>query len=341
MPFIYPNMTTLRQIGQTLLPRLTADRVVFNADMFPLATVDQHNLEWEQKDNVIGLQQGRGLNNRPARIQRLGGKRYMVEPGVYGEYAVVDEREITTRRNWGGPDDQPINISDLVLECQNQLLQRRLDRQEWIIWALLTTGQVLVPAPNGAVIYVDQYTFQSFDAGVGWGTPATSTPLADFRAVALKSRGYSVTFNSTSKAFMNQVTYNKMLTNTNPADIGGRRTNGLSTINSPQDLNALLLGDGMPTPVVYDNGYLDETNTFRTFIPDDKVVVVGRRTNGESVGEYRMTRNANNPGAAPGPYTKVVDDEDVVPRTVIVHDGHSGGPVIQFPSAICLMDVAV
>jgi hypothetical protein len=341
MAFIYPSIMHLQQIAQVLGPRLAAQRVPFGPDLFPIVNVDQHNLEWEQLDDVIGLQQGRGLNGQPARIQRLGGKRYMVEPGVYGEYAAIDERELTIRRPWGASDDTPINVTDLVLECQNQLLQRRLDRQEWIVWTLMLNGTVTVPAPNNAVIYTDQYTMQSFDSGVGWGTPATSTPLADFRAVRLKGRGYGVSFGSGAKAYMNQVTLNNMLSNTNPNDIGGRRGPGLATINSADGVQQLLTADGLPTIVPYDEGYLAEpSGTFTTFLPDNRVVVVGRRRNGESIGQYRMTRNANNPGAAPGPYMKVVDDPDVIPRTLTVHDGHSGGPVLTFPSAICIMDVS-
>jgi hypothetical protein len=340
MSFIYPSIMHLRQISQVLGADLARARLPFGPDLFPIRNVDQHNLEWEQLDDVIGLQQGRGLNGQPARIQRLGGKRFMVEPGVFGEFAGIDERELTIRRPWGATDDTPINVTDLVLECQNQLLQRRLDRQEWIVWTLLTTGAVSVPAPNGAIIYIDQYTTQQFDAGIGWGTPATSTPLADFRAVALQGRGYGVSFGSGSRAILNQVTLNKLLSNTNPADMGGRRTSGLATINSPADVQQLLTSDGLPTLVPYDEGYLDNSGVFTPFIPDNKVIVVGRRRNGESIGEYRMTRNANNAGAAPGPYMKVVDDPDAVPRTVVVHDGHSGGPVLYFPSAVVLMDVA-
>jgi hypothetical protein len=339
MPYSYPTHIELRRIAQILLPRLMANRIVFADGFFPIRTVDAHALEWAQLDDVLGLQQGRGLNGRPARIQRLGGKRFMLEPGVYGEYAMIDEREITTRRPWGATQEVTIDISDLVAECQAQLLQRRLDRQEWIVWTLLTTGAVNVPAPDGAVIYSDQYTFQSFAASVPWATVATATPLADFRAVALKARGYSVSFNSGARAYMNQVTYNAMLSNINQTDIYGRRTDGLATINSPDQLNALLLGDGLPSPVVYDEGYKNDAGTFTTFIPDNKVVVIGNRRDGQPVGEYRMTRNANNAGAAPGAYQKVVDDPNEVPRTVVVHDGHSGGPVVYFPSAICVMTV--
>lgn len=337
MAYIYPTTRELRRIAQVLLPNLTRNRLGFQ--LLPLRTVDAHALEWAQLDDVLGLQQGRGLNGQPARVQRLGGKRFMLEPGVYGEWATIDEREITTRRPWGASDSININISDLVRECQDQLLQRRLDRQEWIIWTLLVTGQLNIPAPNGSVIYADQYTFQTFAAGVPWATSATATPLADFRAVALKARGYSVSFNASARAYMNQVTYNAMLSNLNQADIYGRRTDGLATINSPAQLQALLLGDGLPTPVVYDEGYKNDAGTFTTFIPDNKVVVIGNRRDGQSIGEYRMTRNANNEGAAPGPYMKVVDDPDAVPRTIVVHDGHSGGPVVYFPSAICVMTV--
>lgn len=338
MALIYPNITRLRQINQLLGPRLAANRIVF--DIFPIRSVDEHNLEWEQQDDVVGLQQGRGLNGQPARIQRLGGKRFMVEPGVYGEFGTVDEREITIRRQWGGADDQAIDITTLVREVQDQLVQRRLDRQEWIVWTLLLNGTVTVPAPNGAVIYTDQYTLTSFDAGVGWGTPATSTPLSDFRAVQLLGRGKGVSFTSGSKAYMNAVTWNNMLANLNPADIYGRRTDGLATINSPDQMRSLLLGDGLPTPTIYDEGYLNDTGVWTPWLPDNKIVVIGQRRNGEAIGEYRMTRNANNPGAAPGPYMKVVDDPDAVPRTVTIHDGHSGGPVLFYPSAICVMDVA-
>lgn len=339
MPFIYPNILKLRQIGQLLGPDLARNRLPFADDLFPITNVDEDSLAWEQLDDVIGLQQGRGLNGQPAKIQRLGGKRYIVAPGVYGEFATIDERELTVRRAWGATDDSPVDISTLVLECQNQLIQRRLDRQEWIVWTLLLTGAFTVPAPNGAVIHTDTYTTQTFTSGVGWGTPATSTPLADFRAVKLKGRGYGVSFGAGARAIMNQVTLNKMLANTNQADIGGRRTNGLATINSTSEMQQLLTGDGLPDIVVYEEGYLNEpSGTWTPYIPDNKVVVIGKRRNGESIGQYRMTRNANNPGSGPGPYMKVVDNPDNVPRTVVVHDGHNGGPVMFYPSAVVVMD---
>jgi hypothetical protein len=89
--------------------------------------------------------------------------------------------------------------------------------------------------------------------------------------------------------------------------------------------------------VIYDEGYLDEAGVFTLYIPNGKAVLIGSRRDGQPVGEYRMTRNANNPGISPGAYTKVVDDPDDVPRSVEVHDGHNGGPVLYFPSAIVVV----
>ena len=70
------------------------------------------------------------------------------------------------------------------------------------------------------------------------------------------------------------------------------------------------------------------------------MIVVGRRTTGASLGRYIMTRNVNNPGFAPGAYTKVITKDDEVPLAVEVHDGHNGGPALEFPSAIIKMNVA-
>jgi hypothetical protein len=330
--FIYPTLLQMQQIQRTLLPRLEANRVVFQPNFFPVRFVDSHLLEWQQRDNFIGLQQARGLNGRPSQVRPIGGQVFQFEPGVYGEFQDVDERELTTRRQWGS-FDAPINISDLVLEKQEHLLQRRLDRIELIIWTLLLNGQFSVPAPNGAVVHVDKFSTQTYSVGVPWSTYATATPLADIRAVQLLSRGYSVNFGASARMYMNRVTFNNILSNANALDLYGRRGIGGGTLG-PDGVNAILAGEDLPGIVIYDEGYLDENGVFRLFLPNGKIVLIGARRDGEPVGEYRMTRNANNPGMAPGPYTKVVDDPDNVPRTVTVHDGHNGGPIIYFPSAI-------
>ena len=334
--YVYPTNQELQMIEQTKVHALSAQDPIF--EHFPMVNVDSHVLSWEQIDNYKGLQQIRGLNGQPKRVNALGGNRFTIEPGVYGEYGTIDELELTTRRPWG-QFNGGIDISDLVASKQDQLLARRLDLIKSILWTLVTTGTFTVANELAQTMYAGTYAVQSFTAGVAWGTSATATPLANFRSVQLLSRGYSVNFGAGSRAYMNRVTFNKMISNTNNADIAGRRTSGLLSVLNLDEVNGVLAGEGLPMIVVYDEGYINAAGTFVPFIADDKVIVIGSRPGNQAVGDYAMTRNANNPNLDPGPYMKVIDREEDVPRQIVVHDGHNGGPRIYFPSAIVRMNV--
>jgi hypothetical protein len=59
-----------------------------------------------------------------------------------------------------------------------------------------------------------------------------------------------------------------------------------------------------------------------------------------------MTRNANNPGYAPGSYTYTIDrtgngpnGQRQTPPNIEVHQGHNGGPRLEYPGSILLMSV--
>jgi hypothetical protein len=339
--FGIPTSAELKQIEQDLIPRLEADRPIFQ--YMPMETSEEYLLMWEQEDNFQGLQQIRGLDGAPTRVNMVGAKRYMAQPGVYGEFKLLDEQTILTRRQYGTFGNQ-IPLTDLVMGAQRHLLGRRVDRIEQILWSILQ-GTYSVAGPNGAVMATDTYSPQTFSAGVTWATAATATPLADFRAVQLKSRGHSVNFGAGAVAFMNRATVNAILSNTNAADFYGRRVAGLATANSLPDINRLLAMDDLPQIAVYDEGYLSDgtdgntAGSFQLFIPNNKVIVIGKRPGGVRIGGYRTVPNINNPGFGTGPYTKVIIEDKVVPPKFEVHDGHNGGPVLYFPSAIVIMTV--
>src|SRR5690242_18738692 len=118
---LYPTNAELTQIAQDRLPRLIEQRPVFR--FFPITTPDAALVMWEQIDNYKGLQQVRGLNGQPPKVIKTGGKRYQMQPGVYGEYEPIDETEMTLRRQWGSYN-APVDITDLVLETQKKLLVR-------------------------------------------------------------------------------------------------------------------------------------------------------------------------------------------------------------------------
>lgn len=331
--WVYPQAIALRQVAAELAPRLMQGRVIF--DIMPLTEEDDDLLAWEQRDNYTGLQATRGLNGEPTRVKHTGGKRYLVEPGYYGEYEMIDERELTRRRAWGQLAGG-IDVTDLVLDRQQKLQVRELDRQEQVGWnALLGTYSV---ADGTSVLATDTWSPQTYSAGVPWATSATATPLQDLRAIQLKGRGYSVDFGPRATAYMNRTTLNAMLNNTNAADLGGQRGTGtFAPIIGEQELNQRLGAAGLPGVQPYDMGYLDDTGTFQLFIPNNKVIVVGARTDGDPVMEYRITRNATLNGR-PGSYSLVVESDDP-PKTIAVHRGHNGGPVLWHPAAIVVATV--
>lgn len=335
--YVFPDSIELRLIEQDKIARITEDRPIF--EIFPVEEVDDWVIAWEQIDSWKGLQQLRGINGAPPKVSKVGANRFMEEPGVYGEFELIDERELTRRRKFG-TFGQSINIDDLVVSAQDRLLLRRYDRIESIGWTLLAAGTFSVPSVSGAITHTGSYNMQTYAPTVPWATAATAAPLMDFRNVKLLGRGHSVMFDRSAKAYMNSSTANRLYGNQNSADLYGRRTGGFGTYNSPEQINQLLMGDNLPQIVEYDETYLDETGAYQLFIPTGTVIVVGRRPSGVPVGTYVMTRNANNPSLTPGAYTKVIDrGEDTVPRSIEVHDGHTGGPTLLYPSAVVRMQV--
>jgi hypothetical protein len=285
------------------------------------------------------MQQIRGLNGKPPRVAAVGLRSYMMKPGVYGEFMLVDEMERTVRRA-NGTFGQPVDLGDLVMRRQDQLLLRRLTRIEWLCWQLVIYGYYRVLDAKGAVGHTSGYAQQQYTAPVSWSNAGTAAPLADFRAVQLLGRGQSADFGAGAVAYVNRVTANRLLSNTNAADLGGRLTAGINPVTSVGGVNTLLTLEGLPNVEVYDDGYHDEAGAWQQWIPDGVAIVVGRRANGASLGNFRFTLNANNPGGEPAPYMRVIDrTEDTIPSEIEVHDGFNGGPVLYWPGSIVKMNV--
>lgn len=340
MILTYPSNSELMEIQQELLPSLTMDDLAF--DLLPIVSRDAAYVEWEQRDRFTGLMQIRGMDGEPPSAPNVGWKRYRMEPGVYGEWTQVNESDIVIRRV-PGSYNQPIPVNDLVIEKQDYLLHRRIERLRWIIWTLLITGAFTVPGPNGSILHAGTFAVQTAAAAVVWSDYANAKPLADLRAVLLKFRGISASFGPNALLVMNRVTANHLLANNNPADLGGRRANYGETMNNIDTVNNILASNDLPRVFVYDRGYYpDGSNVFTPYIPDGKVLMIGQRPNGETMGEFIFTRNASNPGAAPGPYTYVTDSLDTdrpIPRRLRVDDGFNGGPALFFPSLVIVLTV--
>jgi len=350
MPYHYPTAQELKEIERNLLPTLTMDDPIF--DLFPIVESNKTRLKWRQRDNFQGLQNVRGLGGEFKVVNAVGVQEYDFEPGYYGEMAVIDEAELTEAAELSSFTDF-IPITDAVAERQSQLLNREIDRMRKIMWDLVSTGTFTVPDRAGSVKYLGTFPLQTQSAAVPWATSATAKPFSDLLDVPLKARGYSHSFGAGSKAYMNQNTFKYLLTNANTSDLFGRRNEYGATFNSLSGINELIKNtkeaQDLTELVCYDKGYYSDgigdggrtAGTWYPFIPDNKVIIVGRRTNGAPIGEYRLTRNINNEGSAAGFYNFVRDMTAVkAPKQIQVERGHNGGPVVWFPGAVLILTVS-
>jgi hypothetical protein len=336
----FPESYEIERIEALKIPRRTAKSVFF--EIMPFDSMPETILIWEQKDVYRGFQQWRGLNGKPLTVARVNSKRFFAEPGYYGEKVVLREDELTRRRanaSLAGAAG-PIEIGDLVAEAHEQLLDRRLTLAIKIVSDLLFSGSFTVAGIDGNTVYQGSYTQQQFTPATSWSNTSASEPLQDMRTYRTYEYGQSVSFGNTGKNFqvMSIATINNLLANTNANDLGGKRSMYGSTLNSLTDLNRVLVDNEIPPIRVDTDGYFNSSGTFTRFVPDGKVLVVGHRDTGVRTGFYRFTRNLNSPNAAPQPYVRVKIDEDV-PTNVEVHDGHNGGPVMQYPGALILVNV--
>lgn len=351
MAFVYPQNYEISAIMPQLQDRGLAGRV--GLELCPIKNTNASQVRWIQEDDYYGLQQMRGMDGAPTHVQRVGSKTFVYEPAIFGEVIPITEQELTTRAGSAPIDNTPIDVSELVLNADQQLINREYDRMESSVWTLFTTGtlSIKLDGPNGTqVAYTDTYPIQTYSASIPWSTVATATPLSNIQSAQQLSVGYSVDFGPAAKMYLNRVTANRMLNNTNASDLGGRRLNNGGTINSMADINTYFLGQGLPQIVVYDQGYRNKIGTtgstnFTKFIPDGKFVLVGARPGNARLAEYQVTRNLNNPNGAPGSYRYVKDyanginAEKRTPPNIEIHRGHSGGISLYYPSAVVVGSV--
>lgn len=337
--YLYPTLKEVNDIDQQLMAQAISNSRVLQ--LFPMIEKPTSRVAWRQRDNYLGLTQIRGYNAPPPGVPRVGMSEYVKEPSAFGEFTQVDEKELTDRAIAGRPDI-PVPIDDLVMECDEMLVTRQTSRIEWLIWQLLIYGYYHVTSASGTVIDRDSYAPQTFTSTVPWSTVATATPLADFRAVRLLSRGSSVSFGTDALALMNQVTFDHMIGNTLATDLGGRR-DGLDLIMGLESTNKLNMKDGLPKVEIYDQGYYTDAGVWTQWIPDNYVVVIGKRKNGAEIGNFILTKNASNPDFGSRPFSSVIDTGRLPgfrpPRMIEVHRGFNGGTAIYYPGSVVVMRV--
>lgn len=305
----------------------------------PIVNKNSHEILWDQKDNYRGRMQARGMNGESPRVRKIGGRRFKMEPAVFGEHAFIPEDMLTKKSSLGTFGDIE-EIQAQIDEDVDMLSKRQVRLIKYLMWTLLTTGTLNVLGPAGQLLYAETYDFQDYaPASHDWDSLTTAEPIIDLQNIREQGHGYGVTFDGKAEMFMRTLSINKLVNNQNAADINGKRVGGGNTVNTLAEANRILLDANLPQIVPMDETYYDDNNTLQYYLPEGLGVLIGAREDGESLGEYQITRNANNPGGKPGPYQKVLQNigpDATVPPWIKTEIGHNGGLVIWYPNSILL-----
>ena len=335
-----PTNFEIQQLQMELFPRYLEGRL--GLDILPFKSTDKAEIVLNQPDIFKGLQPFRGLGKPDLHVPNRYnpyGTYCKVEPGYWGEHDTVGEEVFT---KWADPSScgAALDISMYTTMIQQRLLERRANRIEYNIWQLLAFGRYTALNAAGAVIFEQSFNIQNLSAGVQWTNYAGSFPLRDFRAIQLLGRGTSTRFDQCARAYMNRVTANHMLSNTNVQDIGRIGLSACCDFQSVERVNQQFLAQGLPQFVIYDQGFVNDNDSFQVYIPDGYVIIVGCRPNNVPVGHYWLTRNAAGCTVKSGFHQMIFDTCDrELPRKVSIHDGHNGGPALEYPRAVVVLRV--
>ncbi|NBW18091.1 MAG: hypothetical protein EBR82_59970 [Caulobacteraceae bacterium] len=342
-----PTNADLTSVAQEFIAPLTMNDPIFK--YCPVTSKNVDTIEWEQEDNYFGIMQPRSLNTKFPSIKRVGGKRWSLVPGYYGEHYPVDERDITTRRPYGAWGEAE-EVAAQVTRGVKMLTSNMVNRMAKAAWDLFANGTYSVTDATGATIYTDSITLTT-RAFSQWSSASAGTPLRDFRTLKPLQRGKGCLFNKMSVAFMNTTTSQYMLNNTNTSDLGGRLiypglAGGGVNVTSVEDVNRVLGGQDLPQIVEWDGGYFatqaaaqsGDFSQFTTFIPDNKIVIVGFRPTNEPLAQVIQTRNGQNPNASPGIYIDAINPTEP-PFAPNVYSGVNFGVAFYYPSNIVVATI--
>lgn len=324
------------------------------ASILPLAETMYQEVQWDERDADRGLTAPHVMGADPKIDIRQGSTRRRYTPIPFKETDLLKEDEILRARQLGTMAGT-LDLSQEIARIARDRFNKTMARIEKLRWDTLN-GSISINE-NGVVVN-EAFPVQGYASNAPWSDPELAEPLADFNAVKLKFRGTGASA-AGAKAYMNQSTANYLLANQNAADLKGfQNQNFLQLPYAVEEMNKILAARGLPEIVVYDGFYVDESGTTRMFIPDDAVIVVGKRPAGQTVGDFMSTPSLhNNRGGQPAPgYFSIVSVNDTPSELagsvsmgqlgsaknpkVEITGGIYGGTRLIYPKSVIRMDVS-
>lgn len=337
-----------REVLQTLPPDMMGLQVL------PDETRNSYRFLIAQPKMIYGRVRWRGQNNEAQPTRTPFNYEHdvcVVTPGMWAESYAVDEHFIRTFAQ-PGTWAEPIDLQAYERELINKISLRIFQTKENLIWQSLVNGYVEERNDDGIVVWSQRYRINRARFSVSACDVQNSTPLADMACIFRSLVGVSgAMFDQRAKMYANSLTWECLLRNRNLNDLGQQLiTDPAYAMPGMRRLAAFFEARGLPTPVVYDGHWRDDSNRPNYYIPTGKIVVIGERSDGQRLGAFYNTpllHLQQNPTLARtnGMFIVRLDTADPssgmpwsARREIKWVYGFEGIPVIEHPTSVVVID---
>ncbi len=273
----------------------------------------------------------------------------VIRPGYWSEYQQVDEAQIRTVAQRGTHSSR-FDLMEYERELLFDISMKIHARKESMVWDALVNGYVNERNDQGLVVWDQRYKIIRARFRISACDRNNSTPLADLATIRTCLIGVSgAMFDATAKMYANSQTWECLLRNTNPLDIGRMSLSACCDAVGMQRLAQFFIARNLPQPVAYDGFWIDEQGRTQYYIPTGKIVMIGRRPDGQRVGAFyqapTLLQCGNDTEGGHGGF--VIRQDNACPgdrlpwtgsRMIRWTYGLYGIPVIEHPTSVVSID---
>jgi len=306
----------------------------------PMTESQFQEVEYDEIYGPVGMTNSHALNSEPKLVKFPKVVRKLFKAAYFKETHRIDESDILKLRNLGGSEQQRISAQQLVAVGLDSLNIRIENRVEWMRWQALINGRVQIDENKVKVNAVYGIPEENLNVKVKttWTDAENAKPVEDIQSVI---RSYVGSGHKLTTMVMNSYTAGLFCfakdTKTYYKGMGVQEK--LTSGNLTKYFSSIFPGVELE---IYDEGWVDESNVFHEFVPNNKILCLGDAPAGEICDVVSVPSLHTATGEpAPGKFAIVIDKsgtENANPHYDIV-----GGiyclPRIRRPEAIRVVDV--
>jgi len=337
--FQFPATAELSEIASERARVIDAESAL--SRVLPIQTSDGWLVEWEYRENITGMPPVLFADQQFVATKGTGSKAFGMQPYRFGEQRTMSEKELLNARRLGGYDHEALgdwmdrNMSEMLIRQHNAMTSMRSQILGANAYVTMYDGEGHSVTTGRWDRPTDAYI--ALSGGDKWDQASTGLVLGSLRQCRELRWGSGFAFDRRSLAIANTVTWSKAYSNTNSADLGGKRGNYGQTLTDDKGIVEYISNnENLPTPVWDDSTWLSDDGTVNKAIPDGYVYLVGyHMTNGLRGGSVQVKSHIGLNGRA-GVYANAGNTHTEPPRPYLALGANFGPRIDYLKQFLCL-----